>query len=266
MQPSIATAEITAQHFSDPNLIPSTSGRAKFKRLMAQFRGITLREAGSIEEDNSDEPLSVFYRMKCVEWEDELKERQRLYHDVQMEVFQRVNIEDELTNVKSKSQFSFSTSKNIPCVGAVIFETSQSFSYFLDTFFLITFTKTASQSNGQAAPTNSIPLLLSYDKLFTLYENKVLRDLQVKANVDKRKKFTAGTSLCRSQSYTDVRSTKPSSKPHLGRDVSVHGGLQTDIRRSSSMNDISKATSSSGIVVLGNEIIEMLPSLAWLSR
>lgn len=261
MQPSIATAEITARHFPDPNLIPNTSGRAKFKRLMTQFRGISLREAGSIEEDNSDEPLSVFYRMKCVDLEDELKERHHLYGDVHNEIFSRVNIEDRLqSNVKSKSETLFNTSKNIPSVGATIFETSQAYLDFLDTFFLITFTKTASQFPGQATTTSSVPLLLPYEKLFTFSENKALKELHDKASVDKRKK-TPGSFLSRSQSYSDVRTSKPGGKPYLH----LRDG-QTDVKRSNSLNDITKATGNSGLVVLGNEIMEMLPNLAFLSR
>ncbi|KAK3727848.1 hypothetical protein QZH41_001625 [Actinostola sp. cb2023] len=251
MQPSITTAQITAQHFPDSNLIHTTSGRAKFKRLMTQFRAITLREAGSIEEDNSDEPLSVFYREKCLEWEDELKERERLFNKVMIEVFQREINDDDLPHGSAKP--TFLTNKDLPCVGSLVFETSQCYLEFLDTFFIITFTKTAEEMTGQA--TTAIPLLLPYEKLFTFTETKTLRELQVKTTVDKERKPPVETSLYRSQSYTDVRSTKPRQS---------FSGVQTGIRRSSSMSDVNKA--NSGIAVLGADILDMLPRLAWLSR
>lgn len=255
MQPSISTAQITAQYFPDPNLIPTTSGRAKFKRLMTQFRGITLREAGSIEEDNHDEPLSVFYREKCLEWEDEIKEREGLFHRVQEEVFPRENDDSDLPHGNTKP--AFTTNKDTPCVGSLVFETSRSYLDFLDTFFIITFTKNAAEMTGQA--TTAIPLLLPYEKLFTFNETKSLKELQVKAAAEKEKKPPQDNSLYRSQSCTDVRSNKPRQTP-------IRGPGQTDIRRASSMSDISKTSSNSGVAVLGSDLLDMLPRLAWLSR
>ena len=238
-------------------------GRAKFKRLMSQFRGITLREAGSIEEENSDEPLSVFYREKCLEFEDELKDREQLFGRVQIEVFQRENNDEDLPLGSAKPPVSFTTNKDLPCVGSTIFETSEVFLKFLDTFFMITFTKTAVEMTGQA--TTAIPFLLPYETLFTFNETKTLRELQIKATADKHKKPPIETSLHRSQSYTDVRSSKPSGRQSFSRNVSLHSG-QTDIRRCSSMSDVTKAGANSGFVVLGEDLMDVLPRLAWLSR
>ena len=270
---TVATAELTAQFFNDPEVVQTTSGRAKFKRLMAQFRGASLQDS-----DGSEEPLSVIYRKKCMEWEEELSEREKLFGKVSDQFFPVDDAhendptygrtsDERTTNGRSAYGGSFDEGaavarqeNQVIAVGTAPFETESSYFQFLDTFFMITVSKTMlAQPNKAPYP---IPLLSSYSKHLLAADTKSLVALQQRAHSDApAKPITGSSSLFRSQSFTDVRSSR--SKPDVPAPRSTTGA---DIKRSSSMNDVAKLGSLPGIQTLGSLILDLLPSLTWLSR
>lgn len=257
LPPSAATAELTAQFFNDPDVVQTTSGRAKFKRLMAQFRGVSLREDGGLNEGETDEPLSVYYRKKCMDWEEELMERETLFGRV---CDQFLEVDDASENATADDDDAARRGDQAVAVGTALFETQPSYFQFLDTFFMITVSKTVLTQHSKAP--YPVPLLSSYSKHLLASDTKSLAVLQQKAHSDTPAKPIKGpSSLYRSQSFTDVRSSR--SKPELPPS-SLGSGVE--IRRSSSLNDVTGLDSLPGIRTLGSLILEFLPSLTWLSR
>ena len=270
---TVSTAELTAQFFNDPEVVQTTSGRAKFKRLMTQFRGASVQDG-----EHSEEPLAVIYRKKCMEWEEELNEREKLFGKVSDQFFpvdgahenvptyERTS-DERATNGRAAYGGSFDEGtavagqrNQVIAVGTAPFETESSYFQFLDTFFMITVSKTVlAQPNKAPHP---IPLLSSYSKHLLAGDTKSLAALQQKAHSDTpAKPIKASSSLFRSRSFTDVRSSR--SKPDVPAPSLTTG---TDIKRSNSMNDVAKLGSLPGIQTLGCLILDLLPSLTWLSR
>lgn len=270
---TVATAELTAQFFNDPEVVQTTSGRAKFKRLMTQFRGASVQDG-----EHSEEPLAVIYRRKCMEWEEELSEREKLFGKVSDQFFP---VDGAHENVPTYERTSDERTANgraayggsfdegtavarhrnqVITVGTAPFETESSYFQFLDTFFMITVSKTVlAQPNKAPHP---IPLLSSYSKHLLAADTKSLVALQQKAHSDvPAKPIKVSSSLFRSRSFTDVRSSR--SKPD---DPAPRLTTGTDIKRSNSMNDVAKLGSLPGIQTLGSLILDLLPSLTWLSR
>ena len=257
LPPSAATAELTAQFFNDPDVVQTTSGRAKFKRLMAQFRGVSLREDGGLNEGEPDEPLSVYYRKKCMDWEEELMERETLFGKVCDQFFE---VDDASENATADEDDAARRGDQAVAVGTALFETQPSYFHFLDTFFMITVSKTVLTQHSKAP--YPVPLLSSYSKHLLASDTKSLAVLQQKAHRDTPATPIQGpSSLYRSQSFTDVRSSR--SKPELPPS-SLGSGVE--IKRSSSLNDVTGLDSLPGIRTLGSLILELLPSLTWLSR
>lgn len=239
-------------------MVQTTSGRAKFKRLMAQFRGVSLREDGKLNEDQADEPLSVYYRKKCMDWEEELMDREKLFGRV-CEQFFEVDDASEKATADDGGVVARHGDQSV-AVGTALFETQPSYFQFLDTFFMITVSKTVlTQHNKAPYP---VPLLSSYSKHLLASDTKSLAALQQKAHGDTVAKPIKGpSSLFRSQSFTDVRSSR--SKPELPPSSL---GSEAEIKRSSSLNDVAGLDSLPGIRTLGSLMLELLPSLTWLSR
>lgn len=273
MPPTVATAELTAQFFNDPEVVQTASGRAKFKRLMAQFRGLSVHDG-----EHSEEPLSVVYRKKCMDWEEELGEREKLFGKV-CDQFFAVNDASESVSSNGRTTDGRPTNGGAAplgpsdrgaavsrqdqpiAVGTAFFETQPSYFQFMDTFFMITVSKTVlAQHNKAPYP---VPLLSSYNKHLLAADTKSLVALQQKVHSDTPAKPIKGaSSLFRSQSFTDVRSSR--SKPAEAPTPSSGSG--GDIKRSSSMNDVAKLGSLPGIQTLGSELLDLLPSLTWLGR
>jgi len=257
LPPSSATAELTAQFFNDPDVVQTTSGRAKFKRLMAQFRGVNLREDGELNEEQADEPLSVYYRKKCMDWEEELIDREKLFGRVCEQVFE---VDDASEKATADDSVVARLGDQALAVGTALFETQPSYFQFLDTFFMITVSKTMLTQHSKAP--YPIPLLSPYSKHILASDTKSLAVLQQKAHSDTPAKPIKGpSSLFRSQSFTDVRSSR--SKPEAPPS-SLGSGME--IKRSSSLNDVAGLDSLPGIRTLGSLMLELLPSLTWLSR
>lgn len=258
LPPSSATAELTAQFFNEPDVVQTTSGRAKFKRLMAQFRGVSLREDSGLNDEQADEPLSVYYRKKCMEWEEELIERENLFGRVCEQFFE---VDDASENATADEEGIVARSGNqAVAVGTALFETQQSYFQFLDTFFMITVSKTLLAQHSKAP--YPVPLLSSYSKHLLASDTKSLAMLQQRSHSDTpAKPIKSLSSLFRSQSFTDVRSA--SSKPEA---PSSSLGSGVEIKRSSSLNDVAGLDSLPGIRTLGSLMLELLPSLTWLSR
>ena len=266
MPPTIATAQLTAQFFNDPEVVQTASGRAKFKRLMAQFRGVTVQDGEGCEE-----PLSVVYRKKCMDWEDELGEREKLFGHIYYQFFSLNDAHESLSThgrdadgsvagtLDEAAAFVRENSQALT-VGAAFFETESSYFQFLDTFFMITVSKTVlAQQNKAPYPT---PLLSAYRNHILAADTRALAVLQQRAHVDTPAKPIKGTSsLFRSQSFTDVRFSR--SKPEATAPMQGTGG---DIKRSSSMNDVAKLGSLPGVETLRTQLLDLLPSLTWLSR
>ena len=251
MPPSIATAEVTAQFFSDPDAIETASGKAKLKRLMSHFRSATLGEAGGIEDATSEQPLSVFYRQKCFEWEEEIAEKERLFGRAPHQLFTRPASDGWRSDLESTE------CPTPPSVGSFGFETSAAYLKFLDTFFLITFLKTLCQR-----PSNPCtPLLLPYASNLVAPEMKALTKLKNKADTEGATKPPHVSRLSRSQSFNDVRTSRP-----VSGIVRLQSEQLTDVKRSSSLGDVNKVGGTSGMQSLGKQILDFLPRLVWLSR
>ena len=256
LPPSSATAELTAQFFNDPDVVQTASGRAKFKRLMAQFRGVSLREDGRLDEEQADEPLSVYYRKKCMDWEEELMDRENLFGRV-CEQFFEVDDASESATADDKGIVVRHEDQAVT-VGTALFETMPSYFQFLDTFFMITVSKTMLTQHSKAP--FPVPLLSSYSRHLLASDTKSLAVLQQRSQSDTpAKPIKTSSNLFRSQSFTDVRSS--GSKP-----PSSSLGSGEEIKRSSSLNDVAGLDSLPGIRTLGNLMLELLPSLTWLSR
>ncbi|XP_048582727.1 uncharacterized protein LOC5517350 isoform X2 [Nematostella vectensis] len=258
MTPSVTTAEITAQHFHDPDIIPTTAGKAKLKRLISRFRRVTLYDAGCDDAEDPDAPLSVYYREKCIQCEHDFIERRELFGPVQVKVFEREELADEYPI--SSNKISFKLNKERPQVGALMLESSSAYLGFLDTFFIIVVSKTSQYNQSLTTP-----LLLAFEKVFTAPETKSLKEIQAKASTLKRKAPLPKIGLIRSQSFADVRSSRPRAR-HLESPTASCVEGPSDYKRSSSLNDLGKAGNTSGIAVLGAEIMKLLPKLVWLSR
>ena len=238
-------------------MVQTTSGRAKFKRLMAQFRGVSLREDGGLNEEQADEPLSVYYRKKCMDWEEELMDREKLFGRVCEQFFE---VDDASENATADEGVVARHGDRAVAVGTALFETQPSYFQFLDTFFMITVSKTMLTHHGK--PPYPVPLLSSYSKHLLASDTKSLATLQQKARSNTPAKPIKGpSSLFRSQSFTDVRSSRP--KPEA---PSSSLGSDVEIKRSSSLNDVAGLDSLPGIRNLGSLMLELLPSLTWLSR
>ena len=224
---------------------------------MAQFRGVSLREDGGLNEEQSDEPLSVYYRKKCMDWEEELVEREKLFGRVCEQFFE---VDDASENATADEGVVARHGDQAVAVGTALFETHPSYFQFLDTFFMITVSKTVLTQHCKAP--YPVPLLSSYSKHLLASDTKSLAVLQQKAHSDTPAKPIKGpSSLFRSQSFTDVRysGTKPELPPS-----SLGSGA--GIKRSSSLNDVAGLDSLPGIRTLGGLMLELLPSLTWLSR
>lgn len=231
-----------------------------------------------------DEPLSVVYRQKCMDWVDELSEREKLFGKFCDQFFAvddaRESIptygrasderttDERATKGRATGGGSFDEGTAIArqedqaiAVGTASFETQSSYFQFLDTFFMITVSKTVLAHHSKAP--YPVPLLSAYNKHLLAADTKSLAVLLQKAHSDTPAKPIKGaSSLFRSQSFTDVRSSR--SKPEARTPSSGSGG--GDIKRSSSMNDVAKLGSLPGIQTLGSEMLDLLPCLTWLSR
>ena len=246
LPPTIATAELTAQFFDDPEVVQTATGTAKFKRLMAQFRGVSVQDG-----DGEHEPLSVFYRRISWEWKRKHEEDEKLFgKDC-----------DQFFAVPDASESSTSRHDDRDrAVGTVSFEAQPSYFQFLDTFFMITVSKTVLSHHSKAP--YPVPLLSSYSKRLLAADTNALIALQKKFHSDPpHKSVKGGSGLSRSHSFTDVRSSR------LGSGVSVERSeTGADIKRSNSMNDIAKLGSLPDLKTLGSQILDFLPSLTYLSR
>ena len=256
LPPSTATAELTAQFFNDPDVVQTASGRAKLKRLMAQLRGVSVRDDG--DSERPDEPLSVYYRKKCMDWEEEMDEREKLFGKVSD---QFVHVKDASENVTTGEEAAVLMHGDEGLlVGTALFETQPSYFQFLDTFFMITVSKTVLTHHSKAP--HPLPLLSFYGKQLLASDTKSLAVLQQKTHSDTPARPIKGpSSLFRSQSFTDVRSSRP--KPAT---TPSSMGSGTEIKRSSSLNDVANLGPLPGIRTLGSQLLELLPSLTWLSR
>lgn len=239
--PTVATAKLTAQYFNDPEVIQTTSGKAKFKRLMASFRGACVSD-----DTGQEEPLSVIYCKKCVDWAEEVSKQEELFGKV---CDQFVFICDEDDDVPLDD--------HTKAVGTSLFEMQPSYFEFLDTFFMVTVSKILlSQQNK---PSSSVPILSSHKEHLISSDTKSIAVLRRKGQKETPVQLTSrASSLFRSQSFTDVRSKADIIPPSLG--------TSGEIKRSSSMNDVSKLDSLPGIQSLGSFILDLLPTLTWLSR
>lgn len=265
LPPTIATAQLTAQFFNDPEVVETASGRAKFKRLMAQFRGVTVHDGEGCEE-----PLSVVYRKKCMDWEDELGEREKLFGNIYYQFFSLNDAQEcpsthgraadgSVPGILDEVAAFVRENPQALTVGAAFFETESSYFEFLDTFFMITVSKTVlAQQNKAPYPT---PLLSTYRNHILAVDTRAFAVLQQRAHGAKPIKGTS--SLFRSQSFTDVRSSR--SKPEATA-TAPKLGTGGDIKRSNSMNDVANLGSLPGVETLRTQILDLLPSLTWLSR
>ena len=225
---------------------------------MAQFRGVSLREDGGLDKEQPDEPLSVYYRKKCMDWEEELMEREKLFGRVCDQFFEEDDASENAT--ADKGGVVARRGDQVVAVGTALFETQQSYFQFLDTFFMITVSKTVLTYHSKAP--YPVPLLSSYSKHLLASDTKSLAMLQQKAHSDTPAKPIKGpSSLFRSRSFTDVRSSRSKAEPSPS---SLGSG--EEIKRSSSLNDVAGLDSLPGIRTLGSLILELLPSLTWLSR
>ncbi|XP_068726687.1 uncharacterized protein [Montipora capricornis] len=251
LPPTVATAQLTAQFFNDPEVVQTTSGRAKFKRLMALFRGACASDGA-----DGEEPLSVIYCKKCIDWAEELSEREELFGRV-CDQFVLVDRGDDTVYFNGSAGRPFPRQDQLIAVGTALFETQSSYFEFLDTFFMITVSRTLlSQQNKASFP---VPLLSYYSKHLLSSDTKSITVLRRKAHRDNPSQLVSrASSLFRTQSFTDLRSKPVIPAPNL-RD----GG---EIKRSSSMNDLTKLDSLPGIKTLGSFILDLLPSLTWLSK
>ncbi|XP_078354068.1 uncharacterized protein LOC144638717 isoform X1 [Oculina patagonica] len=258
LPPSTATAELTAQFFNDPEVVQTASGRAKFKRLMAQFRGVSARDDGGSDDEHPDEPLSVYYRKKCMDWEEELMEREKLFGKVRDQFFE---VDDAYENATANDSIAVAKHGDQGvAVGSAAFETQPPYFQFLDTFFMITVSKTVLTFHNKAP--YPVPLLAPYSKHLLVADTKSLAVLQQKAHSDTPAKPIKGpSSLFRSHSFTDVRSSRSKPEPPPS---SLGSGAE--IKRSSSLNDVAKLGSLPGVRTLGSQLLEILPSLTWLSK
>ena len=247
--PTVATAKLTAQYFNDPEVIQTTSGKAKFKRLMASFRGACVSD-----DTGQEEPMSVIYCKKCVDWAEEISKREELFGKV---CDQFVFICDKDVPVDGNDGRTFARQDHTKAVGTSFFEMQPSYFEFLDTFFMITVSKTLlSQQNK---PSSLVPILLSYRKHFLSSDTKSVTVLRHKGQKETPVQlYSRASNFFRSQSFTDVRSQADIISPSLGD--------SGEIKRSSSMNDVSKLDSLPGIQSLGDFILDLLPTLTWLSR
>lgn len=217
-----------------------------------------MREDGGVNEEQPDEPLSVYYRKKCMDWEEELMEREKLFGKVCDQFFE---VDDASENATAdEGGFVAGHGDQAGAVGTALFETQSSYFQFLDTFFMITVSKTVLTHHSKAP--YPVPLLSSYSKHLLASDTKSLAVLQQKAHSDTPVKPIKGpSSLFRSQSFTDVRSSRSKPEPSPS---SLGSGAE--IKRSSSLNDVAGLDSLPGIRTLGSLMLELLPSLTWLSR
>ena len=225
--------------------------------------------------EQQEEPLSVLYRIKCMDWEEELCEREKLFGNVCDQFFA---VPDVNESVSTKVRPTDETASNdgatfgrdasavtshgdqAIAVGTASFETEPSYFQFLDTFFMITVSKTIMEHHSKAP--YPIPLLSPYSKQLVAADKNSLVALQRKSPSETpAKPIKNSSSLFRSQSFTDVRSSRPNQEAST---QSSWAGV--DIKRSSSMNDVAKLGSLPGLQTLGNQILDFLPSLTWLSR
>ena len=217
-----------------------------------------MRDDDGLDDEHPDEPLSVYYRKKCLDWEAELMEREKLFGKVHDQFFE-VDDASESATADERVAAARPGDEGL-AVGTAAFETQPSYFQFLDTFFMITVSKTVLTLHNKAPyPT---PLLASYGKHLLSSDTKSLAVLQQKAHSDTPAKPINGpSSLFRSQSFTDVRSSR--SKPDL---PPSNVGSGVEIKRSSSLNDVARLGSLPGIRTLGSQLLEVLPCLMWLSR
>ena len=246
MQPGLDSVDVAAQFFGDPDVIDTTAGKAKLKRLIARFRGMTLGEAHGMEGATADQPVSGLFRQKCSEWRKRVARRERIFGQAPKQPFSR---DEEATAWGGTS------------VGANDFETHAAYLKFLDTFFLVTFTKAVNQ---QKSPPDA-PLLLPFAKALVASDVAALAKLKSKAGAEGSAKSAPSSRLVRSQSFTDVRTSKPSPATELSQ-LRKPNKPAVDIKRSSSLGDVTKIGGMSGMETLGKEIVESLPKLVWLSR
>lgn len=246
LPPAVATAELTAQFFDDPEVVQTATGTAKFKRLMAQFRGVSVQDGGG-----EHEPLSVFYRRISWEWKLKREEDEKLFgKDC-----------DQFFAVPDASESSTSRYEDRDrAVRTASFETQPSYFQFLDTFFMITASKTVLLHHSKAP--YPVPLLSSYSKRLLAADTNALIALQKKSHIDpSHKSVKVGSALSRSHSFTDVRSSR------FRAGVSVESSeAGAEVKRSNSMNDITKLGSLPGLKTLGGQILDFLPSLTYLGR
>lgn len=246
LPPTIATAELTAQFFDDPEVVQTATGMAKFKRLMAQFRGVSVQDG-----EGEHEPLSVLYRRISWKWKRKHEEDEKLFGK-DCDQFFAVPDASESSNSRHDDRDR--------AAGTASFETQPSFFQFLDTFFMITVSKTVLSHHSKAP--YPVPLLSSYSKRLLAADTNALIALQKKSHGDpSHKSVKVGSGLSRSHSFTDVRSST------LRSGISVESSeAGADIKRSNSMNDIAKLGFLPGLKTLGSQILDFLPSLTYLSR
>lgn len=225
---------------------------------MAQFRGVSAQDDGGSDDERPDEPLSVYYRKKCMDWEEELMEREKLFGKVRDQFFE---VDDASENATADDSVAVTRHRDQSvAVGSAAFETQPSYFQFLDTFFMITVSKTVLTHHNKAP--YPVPLLAPYNKHLLASDTKSLAMLQQKAHSDTPAKPIKGpSSLFRSHSFTDVRSSRSKPEPPPS---SLGSGVE--IKRSSSLNDVARLGSLPGIRTLGSQLLELLPSLTWLSR
>ena len=225
---------------------------------MAQFRGVSVRDDGGLDDEQPDEPLSVYYRKKCMDWEEELVEREKLFGKVCDQFFVTDDASENATADEGVAVARLG--EQVVAVGTAVFETQPSFFQFLDTFFMITVSKTVLTHHNKAP--YPMPLLSPYNKHLLAPDTKSLAVLQQKAHSDTPAKPIKGaSSLFRSHSFTDVRTSRSKPEPPPS---SLEAGVE--IKRSSSLNDVARLGSLPGIRTLGSPLLELLPSLTWLSR
>ena len=262
MPPSVATAEVTAQFFGVPGVIQTASGKAKLKRLLAHFRSVSIVEAGGLDIEDPNEPLSVFFRKKSFNWQEEVGERERLFGKACGQFFESAGFDG--SEALREDEDKEITGQSVE-VGTSLFETDASYLQFLDTFIMITVSKAAFSHHSKGSP--PVPLLCPYMKHLLHADTKLLTALQTRAHSKTPSNLTKGTSnLFRSHSFADVRTSRPrpGSSPKNASSRTDTGGV--DIKKSNSVNDVSRMGIMPGVQNLGSSMMNLLPVLSWLSR
>ena len=116
-----------------------------------------------------------------------------------------------------------------------ILTTDQSYFEFLDTFFIITFSKSSPPQLAQII--EPIPVLTPYSERFLAADTRTLADIRRKKTAERPSEPNARSSLYRSHSFTDVRSSgfKRGNLQHADKLTSKDDGA---IKRVSSLNDL----------------------------